>query len=146
MYRDLKLTYSKEVKKAAGRKALRFSIDDSTLANSKNNPDNDVFYSYKYDGTLNITAISNNSPIFLSRLYLHKVGQGAQDQVTILDDVGMPVNFNENTDDFFMDLESVTGGSVKVNFDIQTNIYLENSPFFETGSNRLLPMFVVRAD
>ena len=84
--------------------------------------------------------------MFISRLYLHKVGQGAPDQVVILDEKGVPVSFNDNTDDLFIELESVTGAAVKINFDIQTNVYLENNSLFSTGSDRLLPFFVLRRD
>ena len=145
LYRYSKMQYVKEVKKPAGRKALRFGIDNSTLANSQTNPDNAVYYSDKYDGTMNLTSVMQ-APMFISRLYLNGVGQGAQEQVEILDDKGNPVTFIPDTDDLFIDLESVTGAALQINFDIQTNIYLESSSLFETGSARLLPFFVLRRD
>lgn len=76
LYRYSKMQYNKDVKKPAGRKALRFGMDNSTLANSKTNPANDVYYSDKYDGTMNLTS-AMQAPMFISRLYLNGVGQGA---------------------------------------------------------------------
>lgn len=141
-----KTTYKKKTKNEKyGLESYRFAIDDSVLQSTKYNPGNDKYHMSVYNGAINLTSVQK-SPIFATKLFMQMIDTDIVNKIQMIDVDSSTLEFNEETDDLYLEIQPDTGIPTKINFDLQTNVEMPYDTLFTDYENTLLPVFFLRRD
>jgi len=143
MFRFGTTTYVKDIDQIRGLKTLRFRISDDTLADNYTVPSNSRYYQFGYNGAINMTSVQR-TPIFLTRMFMFGFNKSVANRISLIDQKGNPLTYNEDTDDLFLDIEPNTGVPMKINFDLQTNVEIAQDSLFEIPTTFMMPIFLLR--
>lgn len=136
--------YSETVKNEKyGLESFRFAMSKKVLDDKYTNPDNEKYYMNLYSGAINLTSVQR-TPVFASKLYMKLVNDSVVEKIEMLDKDSKALEFNEETDDVFVDLQPETGIPTRINFDLQTNVEIPFDTLFTDRNNTLLPVFILR--
>eukprot|EP01135_Chromosphaera_perkinsii_P002033 Nk52_evm80s215 gene=Nk52_evmTU80s215 len=125
-------------------KALRFRMRPDALYNAKKNPENAKFY-MNYDGLAPMVT-AKGSPFFVSKPYFMDCN-ASWNNALIGHDVIMPAN--RDIYDSFLDIEAISGRTLKAQKFLQVNVMIENSklatyyPGLTSGGSNLIPVYAV---
>lgn len=122
---------------------LIFRLDDQTTFNSTLNPNNDIFYSDKYNGFLNVSSVVN-APFFAHKPYYYQCNNTEENMTAVIkmissnnsktsienDDIRL---FNES----FLDIEPFSGACVRASQKLTISAFIEKDELFEN-----IPRFV----
>lgn len=140
--RNLELKFVKKFSKDI--ESFRFELDTSNLSTNKTQPGNDQFNQLLYNGLMNLTTIKK-APVVISKVYLNGVDKELSSEVDMLDSDGKPVVYNDETDNFYVDVEHYTGAPVKVNYAFQINLLVKKRDLYNNEKTVILPVVVVKA-
>lgn len=139
--RDLNLRY---VKTNNGKiETLRFELDPSNLKSIQSNPDNVDYNQVQYDGFLNMTTIKK-APVLISQILMEGVDSKMASKVDMVDKEGKEMAYNSETDNFYVDIEPISGAPYKVNYAFQINILVEERDLYDNSGPIILPVAQVR--
>lgn len=99
---------------------LRFRMDPKLLLNATQVPVNSDYYAFGHNGLLNVSRSKQNLPIYMSKPHFLDADQELVDDI-----VGMAPD--RDTHDTALDVEPLTGATMRANKRLQVNI--RTSPF-----------------
>lgn len=138
--------FKKKVKNEKyGLESYRFAITDKTTQNGYDNPENEKYYMNVYNGAFNLTSVQK-TPIFVTKLFMNLLNESIVEKISMVDSQSNPVQFNEDTDDVFLELEPITGIPTRINLDLQTNVEVPFDTLFTKSKETIFPVFMVRRD
>lgn len=138
--------YTKTIKhEKSGLESYRFQIKDSVTANSYDNPDNEKYYMSVYNAAFNLTSVQQ-APVFVSKLYMHQMNSSVVEKIDMVDKKGKALEFKNDTDELFLEIQKITGVPTRINLDLQTNVEIPYDTLFTKNEHMVLPVFVLRRE
>lgn len=122
---------SLHVRDLHGLDLLRFTLDPKILKNVTYVPENAAYYVTQYNGILDLSHAKENLPIYMSKPHF-------LDADAVLVDSIIGMSPNRDLHDTFLDVEPISGATMRANKRLQVNIL--TSPFsFETSVPTFYP-------
>lgn len=136
-------TWSGDVLELHGLKTWKYGINNKTISNKTNNPENAKYYFDRYNGAINISA-TKRLPLFMTKQYFLDADWSLVSAVELYNDTNMTQRIWPSRDkDLAIYVEPTTGAALKAEQRLQANVFFDQDELFPNIKPSMLPLFYI---